>query len=107
MKEYKGYTARADFTGDILHGEITCIRDVVTFEAESVTELQQAFEESVDDYLDFCASRGEEPDKSFSGQFLVRTTPELHRRVSASAATAGISVNVWVAQVLERESETS
>ncbi len=61
MKEYKGYTAQAEFTGDILHGEISGIRDVVTFEAESIAELQKAFEDSVDDYLDFRASRSEEP----------------------------------------------
>ncbi len=103
MKEYKGYTAAVEFTDDVLHGEIIGIRDVVTFEAESIPELQQAFEDSVDDYLEFCASEGVKPEKSFSGQFIIRTTPDLHRRVHTAAATAGESVNAWVAQVLERE----
>ena len=76
---------------------------MVTFEADSVAELQQAFEDSVDDYLEFCETRGEEPNKSFSGQFIVRATPELHRRVYTKAASAGDSMNAWISQVLERE----
>ncbi len=102
MKDYKGYSAAVEVTDDVLHGEIIGIRDVVTFEAESVPALQRAFEESVDDYLEFCASEGVKPEKSFSGQFLIRTTPDLHRRVHAAAATAGESVNAWVAGVLNR-----
>jgi len=39
------------------------IRDVVTFEGETVEEVQQAFRDSVDDYLAFCAERNEEPEK--------------------------------------------
>lgn len=103
MKEYKGYTAAVEFTDDVLHGEIIGIRDVVTFEADSVPGLQQAFEDSVDDYLEFCASEGVKPGKSFSGQFIIRTTPDLHRRVHGAAATAGESVNAWVAKILDRE----
>ena len=107
MREYKGYTARVEFLDNVLHGEIVGIRDVVTFEAESVADLQKAFEDSVDDYLEFCAERGEEPNKSFSGQFVVRATPELHRRVYLKAATTGESMNAWIARVLERETKDS
>ena len=103
MKEYNGYTAIIEVADDVLHGKIIGIRDVVTFEAESIPELQRAFEDSVDDYLEFCASENVKPEKSFSGQFLIRTTPDLHRRVHSAAATAGESVNAWVAQILERE----
>ncbi|OGO35391.1 MAG: hypothetical protein A2W35_01270 [Chloroflexi bacterium RBG_16_57_11] len=46
-----------------LHGEVINIRDVVTFEGETVEEVQQAFRDSVDDYLAFCAERNEEPEK--------------------------------------------
>jgi predicted HicB family RNase H-like nuclease len=34
-------------------------------------KLEKAFRDSVDDYLDFCAERGEEPDKPFSGRFML------------------------------------
>jgi len=43
--------------GSILHGEVINIRDVITFEGMSVTEMQKAFRESLDDYREFCAQR--------------------------------------------------
>ena len=103
MMEYKGYTGRVEFDDEagVLHGQIIGIRDVITFEGTSVAELQQAFHESVDDYLDFCAQRGESPEKPFSGRFVVRLSPDLHRRAYVQAKLKGESLNKWVAEVLE------
>lgn len=58
---YKGYQARVelDEQAGVFHGEIINTRDVITFQGSSVDEITRAFQESVDDYLEFCASRGE------------------------------------------------
>jgi predicted HicB family RNase H-like nuclease len=100
--EYKGYFAKVEFDNGagLLHGQIVNIRDTVTFQGRSVDEVRQAFNESVEDYLAFCAERGEEPEKPFSGRFLVRTEPSLHRQVAIAADRAGQSVNAWVNAVL-------
>lgn len=81
MMAYKGYLAKVevDDDADIFHGEVINIRDVVTFQGRAVEELRQAFQDSVKDYLAFCAERGEEPDKPFSGRFVIRLAPEVHR----------------------------
>ena len=52
-----------------IDGEVINIRDVVTFQGQSVDELRQALADSVEDYLAFCAERGEAPDQPFSGRF--------------------------------------
>jgi predicted HicB family RNase H-like nuclease len=103
MIEYKGYVGRVEFDPEaaIFHGEVINTRDVITFQGRSVDELRHAFQESVNDYLAFCKQRGEEPDKPFSGQFLTRLTPELHRQVNMAAAMSGMSLNSWVSQALE------
>jgi predicted HicB family RNase H-like nuclease len=64
---YTGYEAVVRFDEDdrIFHGEVINTHDVITFQGSSVKELRKAFEESVKDYLDFCADRDEEPDKPF------------------------------------------
>lgn len=100
----KGYEAIVEYDEDaeLFHGEIIDMRDVVTFQGRSVDELKQAFSDSVDDYLAFCAERGEEPEKPYSGQFIVRVEPVLHRAVVSAAKRAGISLNKWVARTLER-----
>lgn len=101
--EYKGYIGAVEIDEDagILHGEIINIRDVVTFEGRSVEELQQAFRDSIEDYLEFCAQRGEDPEKPFSGKFVIRVPPELHRRAYIKAKLADKSLNRWVKEVLE------
>jgi predicted HicB family RNase H-like nuclease len=103
MMEYKGYVGRVEFDPDaaLFHGEVVNTRDVITFQGRSVDELKLALQESVEDYLAFCEERGEDPDKPFSGQFLARLTPELHRQVNLAAARSGISLNSWVSQALE------
>lgn len=103
MMEYKGYIGKVEFDEEagIIHGEVINTRDVITFQGESVAEVKQAFHESVDDYLEFCKSHGESPDKPFSGQFVTRIPPELHRQVNVAAAVSGKSLNAWVTEQLQ------
>jgi len=104
MMEYKGYFAKVEFDDDanIFHGEVINLRDVITFEGETVKEIKQAFQDSVDDYLDFCAKRGENPEKPFSGKFVVRVEPELHKKVTIEARKIGKSLNVWVNDAISK-----
>ncbi len=63
--KYKGYIGiiELDTGARIYHGEVVNIRDVITFEGTSVQEVEKAFRDSVDDYLELCAQRGEKPNK--------------------------------------------
>jgi predicted HicB family RNase H-like nuclease len=101
---YKGYEASIAYDGEaeLFHGEVMNLRDVITFQGQSVAELKTAFTESVEDYLAFCKERGETPEKPFSGQFVVRVEPPLHRALATAARKAGLSLNKWVATTLER-----
>jgi predicted HicB family RNase H-like nuclease len=94
-KGYKG-SVRFDDEGEIFHGEVMGLRDVVTFQGRTVDELKIAFQDSIDDYLEFCASRGEAPDKPFSGRFLLRVEPSLHRRLVELSGEEGESLNNWI-----------
>ena len=102
MMEYKGYFAKVEFDDEanIFHGEVINLRDVITFEGETVDELRTAFVDSVEDYLAFCKERGEEPDKPYSGKFLVRVGPELHKTLVVQARKTGKSLNTLVNDVL-------
>ncbi|QND54137.1 type II toxin-antitoxin system HicB family antitoxin [Phyllobacterium sp. 628] len=101
---YKGYEAVIEFDEDagLFHGEVINLRDVITFQGSSAAQLKEALAGSVDDYLAFCTERGEEPEKPFSGQFVVRTEPLLHKAISSAARRAGVSLNKWVVTTLER-----
>jgi predicted HicB family RNase H-like nuclease len=104
MLEHKGYTAHVELDTEaaIFHGEVLDTRDVITFQGKSVDEVQEAFRESVDDYLEFCAQHGEEPDKPFSGRLMVRLSPHLHRKLYVQAKEEGKSLNQLISERLER-----
>jgi len=59
MLKYKEYQGKVEFDeeADLFHGEVLDLRDVVTFQGKSVDELNQAFINSIDDYLEFCEER--------------------------------------------------
>ena len=103
MMEYKGYIAKVDIDTEarIFHGEVINLRDVITFEADCVDDLLQEFHTSVDDYLDFCIERGEEPERPFSGKFVVRLGSELHKAVFIKSQYANKSLNAWISDALE------
>ncbi len=73
MMTYEGYTGsvEVDMEAEILFGRVVGLRDVVTFQGETVAEARKAFQDSVDDYLAFCAERGEPPEKHASKRFLI------------------------------------
>jgi predicted HicB family RNase H-like nuclease len=102
--EYKGYIARVEYDdkAQLFHGQVMNLRDVITFQGRSVTELRKALRGSVDDYVAFCAARGEEPEKPFSGKVLLRLSPETHRAAIVAATQRRRSLNAWASEVIER-----
>lgn len=99
---YKGYVGTVEYSEEdaCLFGRIAGIRDIITYEGESVTDIRAAFEEAVDDYLKHCAETGKEPSKPYSGKFMLRVEPSLHARLAAKALASGKSLNQYAADVL-------
>lgn len=99
---YKGYSGHVSFDDEakIFHGEVLDTKDVITFQGRSVDEIETSFKDSVDDYLEFCIERNEQPDKPFSGKFVVRLEPSLHHRIYLKAAQSGKSLNKWIKDTL-------
>ena len=59
MMEYKGYAAGPidfDPAEKTFSGTVAGLRDVIHFEGRTAKELERAFRESIDSYLDLCRS---------------------------------------------------
>ena len=56
--KYKGYTAVVDLDEEqgVLFGRVVGLRDVITFQAETVARVIEEFHQSVDSYLEFWGS---------------------------------------------------
>lgn len=100
---YKGYigTIEPELETNTLFGKLAFIRDVVTYEASTIKELEREFQCSVDEYLASCAELGREPNKPCKGSFNVRTGENLHR--AAVIAAEGESLNAFVCNVIREK----
>ena len=103
MIEYKGYIAKVDLDPEarVFHGEVINLRDVITFEADCVDDLLQEFHISVDDYLEYCNERGDNPERPFSGKFVLRVNCELHKEIYLKSQVEKKSINSWITEALE------
>ena len=101
--EYKGYHTRIEFdsVGKVLHGKIEGINDLITFESDSVSEIESEFHKAVDDYLAFCEEIGQEPDKEYKGTFNIRITPELHKKLVEISFMNNESLNNTVEKAID------
>ncbi|MEY2976553.1 MAG: type II toxin-antitoxin system HicB family antitoxin [Prochlorotrichaceae cyanobacterium] len=105
LLKYKDYSGllEVDTDENILFGTVIDIDDVITFQGETIEEARQAFQDSVEEYLTFCAELGRNPEKPFSGKLQLRTNPELHRKLFLIAKREGVSINTWIENTLDRE----
>lgn len=102
--DYKGYSAGPiEFDEDqgLFSGIVVGLRDVVSFAGRNADEIKTAFRESVEDYLAFCAERGKEPDRPYSGNFMVRVDSSLHRNATIRAQSEGMSLNSRIARQID------
>jgi len=101
--EYKHYlgSAEVDVENGTLFGRLLFIKDVIGYSGASVADLRQAFEEALDDYLEVCAERGEQPDVPCKGSFNVRIGAERRRVAAMKAREKGLGLNEYVCRALD------
>lgn len=95
LLKHRGYygSLEASPEDNCLFGKLQFIRALVSYEGQTVAELSQAFRDAVDDYLDTCATLGQEPEQPCKGSFNVRVGHDLHLAASVAATRDKISLN--------------
>jgi len=107
--KHKGYIARIEYDEDdrIFVGHLAGINDIVGFHGSTVDELENAFHETVDNYLAICQETGRPAQKPYSGKLMLRVSPDAHAAVAITAAANGKSINQWAAEVLTKAAQAS
>jgi len=74
LMQYKGYYGSIDASPEdaCLYGKLEFIAPLVSYEAETVPALVEAFHAAVDDFLATCEQQGQTPDTPCKGSFNVR-----------------------------------
>ena len=102
MIKYKGYIGKVSYDSHlkVFHGDVIGLNHVITFEGTNAKEIEQSFKDAIDDYLEMCEEEGIKPQKSFSGKFIVRLSPDLHEKLAFEAGLRNKSLNTFVVEAL-------
>ena len=103
---YKGYVGSIEISEEdnCLFGKVLDLPagTAITYEGETVAELKKDFESAVEDYLAYCSEAGIQPRRSYTGTLSVRISPETHSKIAILASRAGISINAFIKQALDK-----
>jgi len=101
---YKGYVGSVEFSeaDGVFYGKVVGIKSLISFEGNSVSAIIKDFHNAVDEYLEFCAETGKQPEKPFKGSFNVRIGTDLHRKAALAASLRGISLNTLVEDAIRK-----
>ncbi|WP_026007603.1 type II toxin-antitoxin system HicB family antitoxin [Pseudomonas asplenii] len=85
---------------DGLAGKLQFIRALVNYQGQTVAELEAAFKEAVDDYLETCRQLKQAPEIPCKGSFNVRVGHDLHLAAAVSASRQKVTLNDLTRQAL-------
>ncbi len=108
--KYRGFTANIlyDEQDRIFFGHLYGTYDNVHFEGSSIDELESAFQEAVDDYLDYCKEMNRSPRRPPIQMpidkitIAVAVSPQINKRAEEVAQERGVSLDVVVEDALSR-----
>lgn len=102
LLSYKNYNGTVEYSKEdrCLYGKVLGIKSLLSYEGKSVQELEENFQQSIDEYLQDCRERGVEPELAYKGTFNVRISPELHRSIAMYAVEHEKTLNASVEEAI-------
>ena len=103
LLSYKNYNGTVEYSREdnCLFGKVVGIKSLLSYEGDSIKELEHDFQNAIDDYLEDCKERNVRPEQPYKGTFNVRISPELHRNIAIYAIEHGKSLNAAVEEAIE------
>lgn len=99
---YKNYNGTVKYSKEdhYLFGKVVGIKSILSYERDSVKELEQDFQNVIGEYLAECKERNVEPEQPYKGTFNVRISPEFHRNIAVYAIGHGKRLNAVVEEAI-------
>ena len=104
--KYKGYIGTVEYhaSDNRLFGKVEgMVKDSITYEGQSITELKTDFENAIDSYLEGCVELGIKPRKAYSGTLNIRIPSEIHSQIALKAKQTGRSITAIIKDALENQ----
>ncbi|MCM1134225.1 MAG: type II toxin-antitoxin system HicB family antitoxin [Clostridium sp.] len=102
LLSYRNYNGTVEYSKEdgCLFGKVVGIKSLLSYEGDSVRELEENFQNAIDEYLEDCKERNIMPEQPYKGTFNVRISPELHRNIAVYAMEHGKSLNAAVEEAI-------
>lgn len=102
LLSYKNYNGTVEYSKEdgCLFGKVVGIKSLLSYEGNSIKELEQNLQDVIEEYLADCKERNVEPEQPYKGTFNVRISPELHRNIAVYAIEHGKSLNAAVEEAI-------
>jgi len=108
--EYKGYYGGIEYNkGDKkFYGVVLGMtKDSITYEGNTVEELENDFINAIESYLEGCIELGIKPRKGYNGVLNIRIPAEIHGKIAMISERKGISINAFIRDSIERRLEST
>lgn len=102
LLSYKNYNGTVEYSKEdhCLFGKVIGLKSLLSYEGNSVQELEEDFQNVIDEYLFDCEERNVVPEQPYKGSFNIRINPELHRTIALYALKNGKSLNATVEEAI-------
>lgn len=100
--EYRGYVGTVEFSEEdkVFFGKVLGIRSLLSYEGQNGEDLINDFHGVIDDYLLMCQEQGIKPEKAYKGNFNIRISPDLHKKLAIQAISNNMSLNSYIEKAL-------
>jgi predicted HicB family RNase H-like nuclease len=108
--EYKGYFGSIEYSKEdnCYYGNILGMqRDSISYEGNSVEELESDFKNAIESYLEGCKELEIKPRKGYNGFLNIRIPAETHSRIAIYAKNHGTSINSFIRETIEKRLEVA
>lgn len=108
VMKFGEYEAVISFDPEIamFRGEFVGLNGGADFYADNIKKLRKEGETSLRLFLEFAEEKKIEARKRFSGQFVLRLRPEVHKKYALMAKANNMSLNQILSQTLEQAART-
>jgi len=102
---YKGYHGSVEISSEdnILFGKVLFISPLINYEAGTAKDLDNAFREAVESYINDCDMQGIKPEKPCKGSLNVRLGHDLHLATAIAAFNASTSTNEFIKRAIQKQ----
>ena len=106
--QYKGYNGSVDYSGtdQCLYGKVLGLKNsLILYEGNSLGELKEDFESSIDNYLERCQLKGIKPEQPFNGELKIHISSDIHVKMAIYTEKRGTSIDNFVSDLIEKRIE--